>query len=154
MESFWERSGIPSVALGLGFAGLIPFLIAALSQWAALGPITPEFGYRAGVIYGAVILSFLGGIRWGVAVNSSYGERQSVEFAASNIAALAGWLSLLLPPVMCLSLLISGFLLQGLWDLMSSEDGILPEWYGKLRTVLTVIAVLALTAILVRAVIS
>jgi Protein of unknown function (DUF3429) len=154
MDRIFARQGIPFTALALGGAGLIPFLLAALSQWVELRSIPQEFGYRAGVIYAAIILSFLGGIRWGAALARPEGERQSMEFAGSNVAALAGWLALLLPPVPCLSLLIAGFLLQGLWDLMASEEGTLPLWFGVLRTWLSAIAVVCLAALLLRAAIS
>jgi Protein of unknown function (DUF3429) len=145
---------MPASAEALGAAGLIPFALAAASQWASLGPITPDFGYRAGVIYGAVILSFLGGIRWGAVLETHRSERQAVEFAGSVLASLAAWLALLLPPVMCLSLLIAGFLLQGLWDLIASEQGLLPRWFGTLRMWLTAGAASALALILLRVVLS
>jgi Protein of unknown function (DUF3429) len=154
MDDLLVRREAPPAALGLGAAGAIPFFLAALSQWAALPLITPEFGFRAGVIYAAIILSFLGGVRWGVVLHWPQGERQSLDLVGSNIAALAGWLALLLPPVMCLSLLIAGFLLQGLWDLIASEQGVLPRWFGRLRTGLTAVVTVALAAMLLKAVIS
>jgi Protein of unknown function (DUF3429) len=77
-----------------------------------------------------------------------------VELIGSNVAALAGWLALLLPPVMCLSLLIAGFLLQGLWDLIASEQGLLPRWFGRLRMALTAVVSVALGLMLLKAVVS
>ncbi len=154
MDDLAIRRETPTVALALAGTGAIPFILAALSQWIALPLITPEFGYRAGVIYAAIILSFLGGIRWGAILHWPQGERQSWDLAGSNIAALAGWLALLLPPVMCLSLLIAGFLLQGLWDLIASEQGVLPRWFGRLRTAVTAVATVALALMLLKAVVS
>ena len=101
------------------------------------------------MFYGAVILSFLGGIRWGAAIGEPRGTRQNTDFAGSVVSSLLGWLSLLLSPVLGLSLMIAAFLLQGLWDVLSVEKGRLPQWFGKLRMALTTGAVLSQLAMLV-----
>ena len=44
--------------------------------------LPPETGLRLVVIYGAIILSFLGGIRWGTAIGPYGTGRQAPEFAA------------------------------------------------------------------------
>jgi Protein of unknown function (DUF3429) len=147
-------TSIPRVAHVLGLAGLIPFGVTALSQWIEVPFISPDFGFRAGTIYGAVILSFLGGIRWGTAMKNVAPDRQAFELSGSVVASLVGWLSLLLSPVIGICLLIAGFLLQALWDLLSVEQSFLPQWFGKLRMLLTAGAVLALGAMLVRLTIS
>ena len=54
---------IPAPALLLGLAGLIPFFAAAAAQWLVLPVIDSGAGLRLAVAYGAIILSFLGGIR-------------------------------------------------------------------------------------------
>ena len=78
------------------------------------------------------------------------GPRQSRELLASVLSSLVGWLALLLSPIVGLSLLIAGFLLQALWDVLSVEKGYLPLWFGKLRMLLTAGAVIALFSILAR----
>ena len=77
-------------------------------------------------------------------------KRQSLEFATSVLASLAGFAALFLPPVLGFSLLIAGFLMQALWDVLSVEAGNLPPWFGKLRMILTAGAVVALLALLLR----
>jgi Protein of unknown function (DUF3429) len=154
MDDLWIRRETPSVAAGLTAAGLLPFAAAALSQWMALPLMSQEFGYRVGVIYAAIILSFLGGVRWGAVLYAPQGEREARDLIGSNIAALVGWLALLLPPVPSLSLLIAGFLLHGLWDLIAAEQGLLPSWFGRLRTWATAGACVALAAMLLKAVVS
>lgn len=133
---------IPLVALALGLAGLIPFAAGALALW--VPQILPGLGFRLLVGYGAIILTFLGGIRWGTAIGPYDGHRQSFEFAASVIGSLVGLAALFLPPMPGLTLLISGFLIQALWDISSVESGRLPMWFGRLRMILTSGAVLAL----------
>jgi Protein of unknown function (DUF3429) len=140
---------IPKSARVLGLAGLIPFLASAASQWVAVPYITPAFGLTAGMFYGAVILSFLGGIRWGTTMISPTVELEGKHLAGSVVAPLVGWISLLLAPVVGLCLLIAGFLLQAFWDVLSVEKNQLPQWFGKLRMILTAGAVLALSSMLV-----
>ena len=142
------QSRIPTSALQLGLAGLIPFVAAALSLWVPLPGLEPAQGLRLGLAYGAVILSFLGGVRWGAALRPLSERRQAVEFAVSVLPSLAGWLALLLPDIPALCLLIVGFLLQALWDVTSVETGKLPSWFGRLRMLLTAGAVLSLVAML------
>lgn len=150
MASFAEADRTPLAALVLGLAGLVPFAAAALSQYAGLPGLAPDCGVRLGIVYGAVILSFLGGIRWGVALRSGAPRRQAIEFAASVLPSLAGVTSVFLPEILGLGLLVSGFLMQALWDVMGVEDRRLSRWFGNLRMVLTAGAVIALIALLPR----
>lgn len=140
---------IPSAALALGLLGLIPFAAGALSLWVALPWLDPQAGLRLTVIYGALILSFLGGIRWGTAIGPYDTGRQSLEFSASVLGSLAGLAAAFLPAIPGLALLVVGFLMQGLWDVTSVDAGRLPAWFGRLRMLLTTGAVIALVAALV-----
>ncbi|MFT3989179.1 DUF3429 domain-containing protein [Aestuariivirga sp.] len=140
------NSRIPALPLVLGLAGVLPFLAAALSQWMPLGGLAQGQGIRGGIAYGAVVLSFLGGIRWGKAL----GDGRTQDFFVSIIPALAGWLAILLPqPLMGVGLLIAGFMLQAMWDVKSADSGQLPRWFGTLRAILSAGAVISLLAMLV-----
>ena len=55
-------STLPMPAICLGFSGLVPFVTAAVASLIAEGPLQ-EMSERALLAYGAVILTFLGGIR-------------------------------------------------------------------------------------------
>lgn len=147
-------SGIPAMALWLGLAGLIPFAGGALSLWAPLPGLEPEKGLKLAISYGAIILSFLGGIRWGTAIGPYDTQRQSREMATGVLGSLAGLAAVFLPPIPALTLLIAGFLMQGLWDVTSVEAGRLPTWFGKLRMILTAGAVVSLVATLLAAVVT
>ena len=140
---------IPATALALGLAGLVPFLAGALSMWVHMPWLSPDAGLRLVVIYGAIILSFLGGIRWGTALGPYDTGRQGIEFSASVLGSLAGLAAAFLPAIPGLALLIAGFLMQGLWDVTSVEAGKLPGWFGRLRMLLTAGAVVSLIAALV-----
>ena len=142
-------TSIPGAALLLGLAGLIPFLGGAAALWAMLPGLAPGRGLQLIIAYGAIILSFLGGIRWGTAIGPYDTRRQGLEFAASVLGSLAGLAAIFIPAVPALTLLIAGFLMQALWDVTSVESGRLPAWFGKLRMLLTAGAVISLTAALV-----
>lgn len=139
-------SSIPASALALGLAGLIPFVAGAIALWVPLPLLGPEDGLRLLVVYGAIILSFLGGIRWGTAIGPYDGARQTREFGLSVLGSLAGLAAVFLPPTAGVTLLIAGFLVQALWDVTSAEAGRLPMWFGRLRMLLTAGAVIALIA--------
>lgn len=142
-------TSIPAAALVLGLAGLIPFVAGAAALWTPLPPLTPDLGLRLVTVYGAIILSFLGGIRWGTAIGPYDTRRQGLELTASVLGSLAGLAAVFIPSVPALTLLIAGFLMQALWDVTSVESGRLPAWFGKLRMLLTAGAVISLTATLV-----
>ena len=139
---------IPAPALWLGLAGLIPFVAGAAALWTEIPLLGPETGLKLAILYGAIILSFLGGIRWGTAIGPYDTGRQSLEFSASVLGSLAGLAAAFLPAIPALALLIAGFLMQGLWDVMSVDAGRLPAWFGRLRMILTAGAVVSLVAAL------
>jgi hypothetical protein len=139
---------IPGAALVLGLAGLIPFVAGAAAQWTRIPLLPADTGLTLAIVYGAIILSFLGGIRWGTAIGPYDQGRQTLEFSASVLGSLAGLAAVFLPAIPALALLIAGFLMQGLWDVMSVDAGRLPSWFGRLRMILTAGAVISLVAAL------
>lgn len=124
----------------LGYAGLLP--LAVLSLW--LAGIGADHVWRPGTIlmltgYGAVALSFLGGIRWGLALR---GHAGTAAIGPGTLPPLIGWAALVTPVPFCFVLLAIAFAAQGAWDSFASgEDGALPAWFGRLRIRLTVGAV-------------
>ena len=97
--------------------------------------------------YSAVILSFLGGVRWGAAMGHDEVETAprsvevvnalTVELVIAVLPALIAWGALLLPVVPALALLAFSFVVLGLADRIAAQDGRLPAWYGRLRLWLT-----------------
>ena len=85
---------VPTTALLLGLAGLIPFvwgaltyLNAGLANWGA-SALGPRFvGPYIQLAYGAVILSFMSGVLWGFASKTS-GARAAIGYILSVIPAL------------------------------------------------------------------
>ena len=132
------RIPLPARVLGLG--GLLPFAFGAVMVWCPLEAVS-EFGTRLLGAYGALILSFLGGVRWGRLLGG--GEREAARLerwlplSLSVLPSLVAWVALLLPPAGMFALLATGLVLQYLLDRDASESGELPRWYGRLRLILT-----------------
>ena len=95
----------------LGLAGLLPFAGAALAFFAA-----PDswrgFAEGALIAYGAVILSFLGAVHWGLALRAPVEEAPMgpARLTLGVLPALVSWVALLLPDVFALPLLALGIL--------------------------------------------
>ena len=58
---------VPPAAKWLGAAGLLPFLAGAVASLPVAGALRP-FGEPLLLAYGAIILSFMGGVHWGAAM--------------------------------------------------------------------------------------
>ncbi|GAA0783619.1 DUF3429 domain-containing protein [Marinobacterium sediminicola] len=118
-------------AQGLGYAGLIPFV--ALSLGMNLHPLTTV----AFTTYSAVILSFLGGIHWGVALTRPEWSTPT-RIGLCMLPSLLGWLALLLPTQGALIVLMISYLSWWLWDRSQLDQ---PD-YRRLRFHLTAVVVL------------
>lgn len=136
----------PVVAVRLGYAGLLPFVFTAVYLCFAAMPGTDlpfvETLAHATAVYGAVILSFLGGVRWGIAMAGR--QRGMREFVLSVLPSLLGWGAALLPPVAAMAVLAGGFLMQAGWDQRAAIKGSLPLWYATLRRRLSMVVTVAL----------
>ena len=134
----------PATAVWLGTAGLIPFVTGAL--YLTLGPlIYAQVVFNALIGYGAIILSFMGAVHWGLALRATESEAPGYWFCVSVVPSLVGWAAVLVAlfggHLIALILLAAGFIGVYLLDLSSISQGIAPPWYRKLRLPLTVVVV-------------
>ena len=144
---------LPLVAILLGLAGLIPFLAGS---YAALA-YADEPGRRALLAlaaYGAVILAFLGGVHWGIALQAGVGQPvrvQRLRFGLSVLPSLVGWFALLLVftdlPKTGLVLLIAGFAATTVAEARATRAGLVPAGYMGLRWVLSIVVVVCLVSV-------
>jgi hypothetical protein len=137
---------IPRPALWLGVAGLIPFVATAI-QVGVSWPLEPRFNGPALYtlqLYGAVILSFMGGAQWGLTVRDQPYGAEWRRYGMSVVPALIAWAGLWLGGRNGLLTLAGGLCLLLIYDLWTVTRGEAPAWYGRLRIGLTVIAALAL----------
>lgn len=125
----------------LGFGGLIPFIV--LAALTLVGPEGWKDWVSGGLIaYGAVILSFLGGITWGLAVTRE--RKPDPLYLASMAPFFAAWVALLLPRFPGLLLLMAAFLGSLINDFLLKKAGLSPGWFFSLRVTLTAIVVACL----------
>ena len=138
-------AAVPRPALVLGFAGLIPFLASTLGVWIAGYPQSLA-ALDIQLAYGAVILSFMGAVHWGLAMAGGPKAMSFHRLGWSVVPALAGWLALLLNPIYGLLLMVAGFAGVYFGDLRSIAAGNAPAWYKALRKPLTIIVIASLAS--------
>jgi hypothetical protein len=128
----------------LGYLGWTPLPALALLAW-----ISPERTgqlLRVALLYSAVILSFLGGIQWGLAMRSASPRIRLRRLVASMVPSLWAVAALLLPVMATLTVLITGFALFLAYESLERRDQVYPDWYLPLRIRLTVLLIVALSA--------
>ena len=133
---------MPMVASWLGAAGLLPFLALAVLPHTHFEQMLPEWALGG---YGAVILSFLGGILWGTSMKcGGTSSETSHLLIVGVVASLVGWGALLLPQSIGLVVLAHGFLSLLGCDCIRYRAKRIPSWYFKLRVSLTSLVVATL----------
>ena len=141
------RPDAPSPALQvLGFGGLLPFAFFGIGVWMAQ-PAWQAFALEALALYGAVILSFLGAIHWGIYLadrQHRVGPLSAPVWAV--VPSILAWLAVLQPlPEALITLAV--LFLGVLWvDRLSLQRRALPRGYLGLRLILTAGAMLALAS--------
>jgi len=133
---------IPLSALCLGTAGLIPFWGLAILIIISDPPMK-NFAIQAKITYGALILSFLGGIHWGVAaINPKNVNWLSLSWGVTP--TLVAWVALFLQPSTGLIILLISFSAAAIIDYRVFDSNGDNAWFGKLRTILSIGAITAL----------
>ncbi|KAM9130157.1 transmembrane protein 69-like [Pangshura tecta] len=135
----------PKPASYLGLAGLIPLvsvpLIMAIQQ-----TYDPGLAF-AQTTYGATIVSFLGGVRWGFALpEKSPAPPDWMNLGSSIAPPLLAWYAILFREdlTQAVVMVIIGFGVALHYDLAFLPT--YPSWFKGLRVLLTVVAVLSLVA--------
>jgi hypothetical protein len=136
-----SEAPVPKPALVFGWLGVAPFLALAAASWGS-GMAHEPAARTALVAYGAVILSFMGGVDWGLAMGrpAQPGLRDWRTYGISIVPALLAWLSLALPSRAALGGLTVALGLLLAYDLWSARRGEAPAWYPRLRAPLTLSA--------------
>ena len=126
----------------LSLAGFVPFaaLALALLMLGREHPLHIMLG-DAFRLYSVVILSFLGGIRWGLLLRDPTPSRMGLAF--SVLPAIAGWLAMFLALPATIAVLLLAFSAQGAWDSVSFHEDERLQWFARLRITLTLLVVAA-----------
>lgn len=137
----------PKPAVYLGIAGLIPFVSVPLIM-GVTEVYYPELAF-AQVAYGASVLSFLGGARWGFAIpEGSPAKPDWMNLGNSVVPALLAWGALLFRNNLTEATIL---VIMGLGIALHYDLALLPtypSWFKALRTVLTLVAVFSLVGTL------
>lgn len=141
----WGR--LPPLAVGLGYAGWLPFVIALACVAGAKDPQLRALGVELALGWGAAILAFLGAVHWGLALAGRW--IWSLPMATVSVLPsvwAAG--SVILGGTRGLAVLAAGFGLFWLYEHRQTGSA-LPPPYLALRRILSlgVCALLGLTAI-------
>lgn len=147
MQLTAEDRSVPLAAVWLGGFGVVPFL--AFAALILIGP--PELVGTASdalAAYGAIILSFLGGIHWGFATGDAHAARENGallrRLSVSALPSLVAWTALLAPREPGFVVLAGTFLLVLLVDIRAAGSNQAPAWYPSLRWPLTLLVVASL----------
>lgn len=141
-----KEAAMPVIIALLGYGGAIPFVaLAAAHSLALYFPLVSPAALLIG--YGAVILSFVGALGWGSHLRDE--QIEPSKYIWSIVPALIGWFALMAPLQMAASMIIIGLLTCWWVDRAHIKKGVWPKWMGRLRTHLTVLACLSLSALLV-----
>ena len=149
---------LPLLAIVLGLGGLIPFVACAVGILVFPADVPVPRLVQALISYGAVILSFLGAVHWGLALAGGPGGTATALRAYRSrlilgvLPALVGWAALLIPlvaaPLASLLLLLLGFGLTALAEMRAAQQALMPPGYMGLRWLLTAVVMLCLLAVL------
>jgi hypothetical protein len=142
------------VATILTYAGTIPFVACAaillFGPAMGLGGLR-QFAGQAITTYAAVIVSFLGGIQWGIAIATHQQQPQTAKslFLLSVVPSLLAWAMLFLPNDSS-RVVVAIFLVGFIWiiDALLHLQQVLPTWFFRLRSIVSAVVMASLIAVL------
>jgi hypothetical protein len=127
----------------LGYAGMAPFVILAFLLWLVDADLHPFIALSmAG--YGAVIVSFLGGIHWGIGFRNAITMHNAppVHFVWGVTPSLLAWVGVMMPAFAGLPLLGAVLIACYIMDRRTWPAAGLGQWL-TLRLHLTIVSSLS-----------
>eukprot|EP01097_Dermamoeba_algensis_P004734 TRINITY_DN3051_c0_g1_i1.p1 TRINITY_DN3051_c0_g1~~TRINITY_DN3051_c0_g1_i1.p1 ORF type:complete len:181 (+),score=34.22 TRINITY_DN3051_c0_g1_i1:310-852(+) len=140
------------MALLLGVAGLVPMIAgtAGAVTYTFLNlPVVAGKLISYQLVYSNSLLSFMGAIHWGLAMTNysrlkGNADHSTLQYIASVVPCVISSVALTLHPFYSLITVMSGFVGVFLFDIYADKKGMVPEWYMRLRTLLTLLVILLL----------
>ncbi|KAF2103647.1 hypothetical protein NA57DRAFT_9508, partial [Rhizodiscina lignyota] len=168
IQETFDLSQVPKEAYILGLAGVLPYFATSagtvycaweINHAASVGSGFLMSGGMAEALlhileplqigYGAVILSFLGAIHWGLEWANYGGKVGYPRYAIGVLAPAVAWPTLLLSPTYALISQFIGFVFLYYADNSACRRGWAPPWYGMYRFVLTFVVGISLVLSLI-----
>ncbi|KAF5009617.1 hypothetical protein FDECE_4177 [Fusarium decemcellulare] len=169
VKDTFRFKSVPRESHILGLAGTLPYLGTSLSTVFLAWDLNKEWptgnsfldaifidhetaNYLLSVIepiqlgYGAVIISFLGAIHWGLeyAEKQPLRERTRFRYGMGLAASIVAWPTLFLPVEYALTTQFMAFVALYFADSRAATRGWAPHWYGTYRFLLTAMVGLAI----------
>ncbi|KAI1476538.1 hypothetical protein F4774DRAFT_427986 [Daldinia eschscholtzii] len=169
VKATFDLSSVPKEPYFLGIAGTLPYFATSLStvylSWDlnTVWPTTSNFinnilvshdtaRHLLNVIepiqlgYGAVIISFLGAVHWGMEYTEKIPNpaRTRFRYGLGVLAPAVAWPTLLMPMDFALTSQFAAFVMLYFADSRATVRAWAPSWYGTYRFVLTAIVGAAL----------
>ena len=134
----------PVAVAWLGYGGLVPFVALAIAS--VLVPGHRSLWSPMLIAYGAVILSFVGALHWGMAITAPQmpAKQRTIHYVWSVVPALLAWPTPLLAVPLGALILMLGFFAHLVLDFSLVRSTPVPGWYLPLRLQLTATACVCL----------
>ena len=136
------RPGFRAVLI-MGYGVLVPLVAMAM----VVTMTSPGNGVanvlKVEVTYAAALLSFLAGIRWGVALIAGGDHLRFRPLAGITLMLPFAWITIFLQPPVALGLLMVGFLVLAMSE-REDKKGPAPDWYHALLKPFTILVEVAL----------
>ncbi|MBB4616472.1 DUF3429 family protein [Sphingomonas abaci] len=138
---------IPLNSIVFGFGPMLPLAAAALGAW-LLPPPWPVLAVRLAIIWGALILVFVAGVRRGFGFGNPRAST-AVEIATMLAYFVPAGLALVVPSVrVALALLLLGYVLVPTLDTRAARAGNAPAHFARLRWPQMAIALVSIVALM------
>ncbi|MES1991623.1 MAG: DUF3429 domain-containing protein [Pseudomonadota bacterium] len=136
------RSAATNVLI-VGYLVLVPLVAMAMVVVMTYPNAGADAVLKVEITYAAALLSFLGGIRWGIALMAGATHLNFRPLALVTLALPFAWAVLFMAPVMALPALMIGYLAVALGEKLGGASPV-PDWYHNLLVPLTVMIEIAL----------
>ena len=142
---------MPAIAVAFSLLGLVPLVCFAFGAVGHI-PETAERMLVALIDYAALILSFSGGVHWGLALLPG-AVRPSARFGASVLPLIVAWVGLVLAqmvsPTVALVVLIVGYLAMLLTEHQAAQRLLVPSRYMLIRWGFAIVSIVMMVMVLI-----
>jgi hypothetical protein len=147
-----DQAPIPTTSVIFGYGPMLPLVAAAIGAWVLPAP-WPGIAVDLAILWGALILSFVAGVRRGFGFGAPLASTRTAMvtmlayFLPAGVALVLGWAKL---PAPALALLGVGYALVAALDREAALAGDAPAHFARLRPGQMGLAVVALGLLLAR----